>query len=885
LGYCGGRNASFSQRSQLNSISTGHLQGTATLSGTNLSIEGEVTFDGPLPAEYPEVYLVATDGPDKELAKQVVNPDDFSYSEISLGTYQFSGTIPNVITPINNGHYEVYMLITCGAEKYHLFVDTASLINKHYFPLIQSSIKLSIPVYAPISQTAHKGTTLTYLVKVTNEGDTEDTINLSVSNQYISQQHLPQDKWWSVEFPPSPVTLLPGDSTDIKLEVRIEEKKCNDITIRGQSLNLNTLPGEVTVRAQNMDVDTLFGVEIDFSAERHEGHTLLFEGPSCAKIAIWGRIVYIVFDPNQPGDLENTYIHITDTVDGDTVADKNLPIKFEQHCDEIIATGFDLAENSYNFSNNGLKGYYCGSYDEGYCYGMSETSILYYEDNKPIYGLAKAKVMEEIAIYQWRWGSSHNLDVTNKNDSKDYECLCERISGNHPMLIMLGTNKHAEHAVVAYKILKDSVRRKSYIFIYNPNNNYSLKKSETLLQAFPVIIYNWDSSTFLPLKFYQKNKTYVYMDALKAEPLGPAGHWGSSWILGRVNECSIEWIKDKVTKIFKCPVNIEITDQYGRIITDIGINEIPGAYCDITDKRMIFYLPADLDYSTKVEAYEKGVFGCAAAYSIETGITEMITFDEDVTVDANTTAQIEGTSMEIDYDGDGVFEKTITGSTDIIYHTELAYEGDLACFCSESATFQALLTTVAGNVLPDRVVTFTLGNQSVAAITDANGIATIELPPSQDPGRYVLKVVFSRDTGDGCYYVRCSESIPFDIYMSGDINQDWVVNSLDLKEFANQWLQPCSDPNWCGGCDIDHSGRVNLADFAIFAENWLWGKIPADIDIDWDVDLADFVYFANHWMNQNCIPPSWCAGADFNANGSVDLYDLAVFAKDWLAKE
>ncbi|GAI21663.1 unnamed protein product, partial [marine sediment metagenome] len=71
-------------------------------------------------------------------------------------------------------------------------------------------------------------------------------------------------------------------------------------------------------------------------------------------------------------------------------------------------------------------------------------------------------------------------------------------------------------------------------------------------------------------------------------------------------------------------------------------------------------------------------------------------------------------------------------------------------------------------------------------------------------------------------------------------------------------------------------------DFAIFAENWLWEKIPADLDIDGDVDFVDYAVFAKHWMEQNCAEPNWCSGADLERNGSVDLYDLGKFADNWL---
>ena len=41
-----------------------------------------------------------------------------------------------------------------------------------------------------------------------------------------------------------------------------------------------------------------------------------------------------------------------------------------------------------------------------------------------------------------------------------------------------------------------------------------------------------------------------------------------------------------------------------------------------------------------------------------------------------------------------------------------------------------------------------------------------------------------------------------------------------LAVFASHWLQTCSAPSWCEGMDYNHSGRVNFADFATFAQNW-----------------------------------------------------------------
>jgi hypothetical protein len=115
---------------------TGHLTGKVTLSAGALTVEGQITINGPLPSAIPEVYLVSTDGTDKELAKQSVDISRFSYWQTGPNTHSFTGQIPNVIQPINNGHYEVEALVTHKGAKYEFFINTASLINSHYLPLV-----------------------------------------------------------------------------------------------------------------------------------------------------------------------------------------------------------------------------------------------------------------------------------------------------------------------------------------------------------------------------------------------------------------------------------------------------------------------------------------------------------------------------------------------------------------------------------------------------------------------------------------------------------------------------------------------------------------------------------------------------------------------------
>ena len=60
---------------------------------------------------------------------------------------------------------------------------------------------------------------------------------------------------------------------------------------------------------------------------------------------------------------------------------------------------------------------------------------------------------------------------------------------------------------------------------------------------------------------------------------------------------------------------------------------------------------------------------------------------------------------------------------------------------------------------------------------------------------------------------------------AGDVNGDLFTDALDLQDFASHWLQPeCTEPDWCGGADIDHSGRVDLRRFCRVGMGLVRGK-------------------------------------------------------------
>jgi hypothetical protein len=59
--------------------------------------------------------------------------------------------------------------------------------------------------------------------------------------------------------------------------------------------------------------------------------------------------------------------------------------------------------------------------------------------------------------------------------------------------------------------------------------------------------------------------------------------------------------------------------------------------------------------------------------------------------------------------------------------------------------------------------------------------------------------------------------------LTGDLNNDCVVDIRDMKILAQNWLATdCIGQLWCNSADTTRNGSVNFRDFAAMAQNWLF---------------------------------------------------------------
>jgi len=91
------------------------------------------------------------------------------------------------------------------------------------------------------------------------------------------------------------------------------------------------------------------------------------------------------------------------------------------------------------------------------------------------------------------------------------------------------------------------------------------------------------------------------------------------------------------------------------------------------------------------------------------------------------------------------------------------------------------------------------------------------------------------------------------------------------------------------GWDFVAEGVNGTEDFWSICEGLDYPKLASqfligDFDGDSRVDLADFAVFAEHWLSSDSNF-FWCRGADLTNDGIVDFNDLKKFVENWLADD
>lgn len=132
---------------------------------------------------------------------------------------------------------------------------------------------------------------------------------------------------------------------------------------------------------------------------------------------------------------------------------------------------------------------------------------------------------------------------------------------------------------------------------------------------------------------------------------------------------------------------------------------------------------------------------------------------------------------------------------------------------------------------------------------------------------------------------------PGDERLVADFNYNCVVGIEDLFTMIDAWMAQSGDENFNGACDMITNNKVDLADFAVLASEWLeygWLEDPMILSADFDgsgsVGPEDLLTMAGTWLAQDG-DANYNGDCDISAtvDNKVDLADYAILASEWLA--
>jgi PGF-CTERM protein len=311
----------------------------------------------------------------------------------------------------------------------------------------------------------------------------------------------------------------------------------------------------------------------------------------------------------------------------------------------------------------------------------------------------------------------------------------------------------------------------------------------------------------IPLSIYPPLSSNLYP---KIEPLSAEGG-------------HLKYLSDITTLALECPVNATITDRDGRTISDDGTNEIPGADMFITEDTKIFYLPADLTYSTEIDAYDSCTFNFTSVSPVGNEIS--ITKFEDIPITSNTKVSVDivpeetDYTMSIDSEGDGEYESNILPDVSetievgpILTTIEVA-PSTKTLYSGNTQQFTATAKDQYGDPMTGIAIEWTSSNTAVgtvspmSATTGSDGTATTTFRAAS-AGTTTVKAAYGDVSGMATVTVQTKTEEPSTVKRGGgggggggpsDTDGDGISDLSEKVDGTNRY-DPCDPDPDCFAC-------------------------------------------------------------------------------------
>jgi len=512
---------------------------------------------------------------------------------------------------------------------------------------IQGAVpRIGVPPHAPVRLQMWEGMSVSTVVEVKNDG-AAGVIALDVST----------DSWVSAVLSADSVYLESNESAIISVAVRVTAMGAQSSVVRvtaqaGDALSICDIVWTAPVSRNPLYIGLGFENSTGEICRVRLEYPSYVLGPSVIAVPPGHTSeVGMVFDPSPWEEGYQGYaVDVKMIADGQGFSPWIMEVEFPDW--RITTTSFRVSRDGYVFANNPMVKiplHYVGLEDIellGCCYGFAETSTLYYNwwhavdprqrppELKRTYELPASDAVW-YAIKVHFWNQDFFAAFRSYDAGEESRKLQTSLEQRRPILLGLwfrlqSSSREEGHAVTVYR----SVRLGDSIYFVAYDNNYPYRHGSGP-EVFPCLEYNTATGVF---GFSGGAPDFEYGQLLKFRAVEPRP---LKWLLA----------------IIKCPVNVTIIDDRGRVISDAGRNEIPGAHIVVAGDTRIFQLPLDLSYSAEISGTVAGRFSFLQAHPVGQGMR--ILGSSDIACTSGTKAYVdlvpgaESYLLRIDANGDG----------------------------------------------------------------------------------------------------------------------------------------------------------------------------------------------------------------------------------------
>jgi beta propeller repeat protein len=341
----------------------------------------------------------------------------------------------------------------------------------------------------------------------------------------------------------------------------------------------------------------------------------------------------------------------------------------------FFETSFDINLDGYQFSNYNIAQYILKTddelVDEGFCFGIAETSLLYYEgkldrpsEQPTTYSISMDEARWPIDLHQYRfrniWGF-HQMLSDDINLQEEYMKIRDSLALGKPIITCVGETTYEKgHAMVAYELIE--YPNYAYVSFYDSNWGF---KTDSVHNNYPHVLRIDFSDYQFDYNFYTEDGSTIQSNKFISMEAKSLTH---EIILEFLDEIQNPSIPGNIV-ILACPADSIVDTDNGQVIGFIQndiVNTIPNAHALVENDIELYYIPSNINFSVRVIGNDNGNYNL---YIINRESDSIVRCDDipisktsahDYTFNwLKISRNEDGVTLYIDNDGDDIIDHTL----------------------------------------------------------------------------------------------------------------------------------------------------------------------------------------------------------------------------------